>query len=227
LTVSEFLSKPSDRQMRGIISFTQPNEKLMPLWGVRFVITDHLLDFGTQRLEMPVKVTDPAHYKSPIRLYELAEPNLGNYSPTEVVVAKDAKETLARMKAPGFDGRRSVVTTADLPGELLPARGASMALIEGGLALSAASDGVSILVLPVQFSHCWVPVAGSKVTLFRANLMQLGVRFSGQLSAQIQYRFGPFWNSSCRREDGKDAERLKMVEARNVPARSCQSPSDC
>jgi hypothetical protein len=222
LTVSEFLAQPTDKQLRTLIGMTQPNEKMMSLWGVRFVITDRLLSFGTQRLDMPIELTDPPLYDSPIRVYELAEPNLGDYSPIEIATASDAKETLAVMKRPDFDGKLTVVTDAELRGIFTPARDASMTLIEGGLFIQAKSDGDSILVLPVQYSHCWISEAHrqgnlpSDVTLFRANMMQLGVRFSGQLSTQIKYRFGPFWHSHCRREDGWDAERLNMPTARNV-----------
>jgi hypothetical protein len=216
LTVAEFLSQPTDLQTRTFFGITRPDEKMMSLWGVRFVITDRPLSFGTQRLDVPVEPASPPLYSSPIRLYEVAEPNLGNYSPTEIVTASDAKETLAVMKRPDFDGKRMVVTDADLRGSFIPARDASMTLIDGGLALSALSDGEAILVLPVQYSHCWVS-SDANVTFFRANMMQLGVRFSGRLSATIEYRFGPFWHSRCRLEDGRDVERLKMVAARNPP----------
>ena len=83
LTVLEFLADPRYRQARGLISFTRPHEKMMSLWGVRFVIADKMMPFGSERLEMAVKPSE--HYASPIRLYELADPNLGDYSPTEVV----------------------------------------------------------------------------------------------------------------------------------------------
>jgi hypothetical protein len=222
LTVTEFLAQPTDKQTRTFFGITQPNEKMMSLWGVRFVITDRLLSFGTQRLDMPVELTSPPLYNSPIRLYELAEPNLGNYSPTEIVTASDAKETIAIMKRPDFDGKRMVVTDADLRGSFTPARDASMTLIDGGLLIQATSDGDSILVLPVQYSHCWVSEAQRQgnlpadVTFFRANMMQLGVRFSGRLSAEIKYTFGPFWHSHCRREDARDADHLNMAAARSV-----------
>ena len=225
LTVTEFLAQPTDKQLRALIGITQPNEKMMSLWGVRFVITDHPLSFGMQRLDMPIELTDPPLYNSPIRLYELAEPNLGNYSPIEIATASDAKETLAVMKRLDFDGKRTVVTDADLHGSFTPARDASMTVIEGGLLIQATSDGDSILVLPVQYSHCWISEAQGKgnlpsdVTLFRANMMQLGVRFSGRLSAEIKYKFGPFWHSHCRRQDGWDAERLSMPAAHDLRLR--------
>jgi hypothetical protein len=88
-----------------------------------------------------------------------------------------------------------------------------MILVDGGLSLNAESEGESLLVLPVQYSHCWV-ATDPRVTFFRANLMQLGLRFSGRLASEIKLKFGPFWHSYCRRQDAHDAERLNMAGAR-------------
>lgn len=220
LTVTEFLSEPADRQTRTFAGITRANEKIMSLWGVRFVIADRPLSFGTQRLLVETGLGPPLN-NSAIRLYELAEPNLGNYSPTEIISANDTAETMAAMTRPDFDPKRMVVTNARLHGEFMPARASSMTVIDGGLVIRAVSAGESILVLPVQYSHCWVAGPSQQdsplPTFFRANLMQLGIRFSGRLSATIKYEFGPFWHSHCRLEDGRDVERLKMTAVRRAP----------
>jgi hypothetical protein len=83
----------------------------------------------------------------------------------------------------------------------------------GGVALSASSAGQSVLVLPVQFSHCWRIVSGSNATLFRANLMQLGVLFSGELRLELRQIFGPVGDSACRVLDAADAAQLRMLDA--------------
>ncbi len=69
-------------------------------------------------------------------------------------------------------------------------------------------------MLPAQYSHCW-QISGAGVgSLFRADLMQLGVRFSGQLKAELGLVFGQLWNSGCRQENADDMERLKIRAAR-------------
>ena len=216
LAVAELLSHTGDRQGRNFIGITRLDEKFLALWGVRYVITDRGLTLGTQRLEMAVTLSIPPLYNSPIRVHELDDPNLGQYSPTKVAVANDAAQMLAVLKRADFDGRRTLVTDAEMRDRFVEASDASMTLIKGGLSLRARSEGHSILVLPVQYSHCWV-ADDPKITLFRANLMQLAVRFSGELAADIRYQFGPFWHSSCRRDDGRDAGRLNMSAARTIP----------
>ena len=60
-------------------------------------------------------------------------------------------------------------------------------------------------MLPVQFSHCWQLVAEpeSKASVFRANIMQTGIYFQGNLNADLRFGFG-LANSSCRKQDAHD-----------------------
>jgi hypothetical protein len=234
LTVRELLSRPGiDAYDKHFALVTRLNEPIMALLGLRYIIADYELPFGTQRLEWPIpeearKILESERLlKSPVRVYELPHPNLGNYSPTNVVHATTAKATILVMVDPGFDGRHTVVTDdASIGDNLVPATGAAMTVRLGGVALRASSTGESVLVLPVQYSHCWQIVSGSEATLFRANLMQLGVRFSGELRLELRQFFGPFWQSSCRLADATDVERLRMTDALGAGAELGKTPGD-
>lgn len=226
LTIRELLSRPDiDAYDKHFAMITRLNERIMTLLGLRFIIADYELPIGTERLAMALPTEIRSLFerrrvqKSPVRVYELADPNVGQYSPTTIVRASTAREMLVAMAAPTFDGRHTVVTDDEsLAGPLVPATAAAMTVREGGVALRASSTGQSVIVLPVQFSHCWQIVAGTRVSLFRANLMQLGVRFSGDAWVELRQIFGPFWQSSCRLADANDIERLRMAEARGAGA---------
>jgi hypothetical protein len=221
LVSRELLSRPGiDLYEKHFPLMTRLNEPIMALLGLRYIIADYELPFGRERLAMPIPEEVRAVleakrvFKSPVRVYELAHPNVGNYSPTKVVRAETARAAIVEMSRPDFDGRETVVTDdASIGGNLVPATGAAMTVRLGGVALQASSAGESVLVLPVQYSHCWRIVSGEGVSLFRANLMQLGVRFSGELRVELRQFFGPFWQSGCRVEDAADVERLRMVDA--------------
>jgi hypothetical protein len=100
-----------------------------------------------------------------------------------------------------------------IKGHFVAATGATMTVRLGGVAVRASSAGESLLVLPVQYSHCWQIVSGSDATLFRADLMLLGISFSGDLQVELRQMFGPFWDSACRVADAGDAGRLEMADA--------------
>jgi hypothetical protein len=210
----KFLSRPADTYSRGFMMYTVPDPRLLPLWGVRYVIADYALPFGVERMQMPVpQTTDPPLYNSPFRLFELPAPNLGDYSPVEVVRVDEAKEVVAKLGDASFDGRRTVVVTEPLDGRFVPATNASIRVGRGELSISAESAGESLLVLPVQYTHCWKPRGASRADLFRANLMQLGIRFSGKLDLTLRHVFGPFRDTQCRIRDVEDMKRLKISDA--------------
>jgi hypothetical protein len=234
LVTRELLSRPgTDIYDKHFSLITRLNEPIMALLGVRYVIADYELPIGTPRLAMPIP--EPARgvlesnrlLKSPVRLYEIRNANLGDYSPTQIVRADTAAAAITTMSDPGFDGRETLVTDdASIGNDLVRATGAAMTVRLGGVALRASSTGQSVLVLPVQFSHCWRIVSGSEATLFRANLLQLGVRFTGELRLELRQVFGPFWQSSCRLADVADVQRLRMVDALGAGGQRDKLPGD-
>jgi hypothetical protein len=182
---------------------------MLELWGVRFLITDFEPGFGQTRAEFP----DPGH--ADLRLVELANVNLGGYSPTQVHKIANFKEGLAAMHEASFDGRQLLVTEEPLHGPFEPATEAQLVYEKTGFSITASSAGRSILVLPVQYSRCWSVSGEGNPMLFRANLMQLGISFTGRLDASLTFRFGPLFASQCRIDDLNDVERLGIRHARS------------
>jgi hypothetical protein len=70
---------------------------------------------------------------------------------------------------------------------------------------------MSLLVLPVEFSHCFdIQLSQQGAARFlRANVDQAAFLFSGQLHAELRYRYSP-WHFACRLRDIADADRLKL-----------------
>jgi hypothetical protein len=141
-------------------------------------------------------------------VYELPKPNVGNYSPTRVTIARTGEEIMARVAAPDFDFLHEVVLSG-VPGTpLVPARDMRLSVIRGGLHVSGKSDGTSLVVLPQQFSNCLQP-SDPKVRLVRANLMLTGMIFSGEVDTDILFQYGMF-SPGCRRADLVDVKRLDL-----------------
>jgi len=212
LLVTEFLARPADRQERSVVVLSRANEAMMRLWGVRYVITDTDLGIGREILRQPMDEKAPFKL-DPVRLIELPDVNLGDFSPTDARRVEDFRSGLALMRDTSFDGRRTVITNVDLGGPYVPASNVRLVYTKDGFHLSAESPSRSLIVLPVQFSRCWSIEGTGSPTLFRADLMELGVSFTGALDARLVFNYGPILRGRCRIDDMRDMTRLRIEEA--------------
>jgi hypothetical protein len=142
------------------------------------------------------------------QIYEFPHPNIGNYSPTEVLRAGSAAEITAIMREEKFDFMNQVVLSTPVHEPLVPATNMQLSLFRGGLHLSGASKGTSLVVLPQQFSNC-LRARDSRVRIVRADLMMTGVIFSGEIDTDIVFDYGIF-TPGCRWMDLADLQRLEM-----------------
>jgi hypothetical protein len=212
LLLTEFLARPRDVQTRSGLVLTQVDARMLQLWGVRFVITDDPGSFGRELASLSLAK------QRPVRLIELDRPNLGNYSPTSVKRAPDFHSGLELLHDPGFDGARTVVADEALETNgLVSASDVQLTYETYGFHIRAESAGRSILVLPPQFSRCWSAEGSGAPRLFRANLLQLGLEFSGKLDAKLIFRYGPLFAGTCRLADIADIDRLKIAQGRVFP----------
>src|SRR5262249_4301969 len=208
LVLTDFFTRPTDLRERGGLVLTQIHEPMMRLLGVRYVITDTDAGIGKTVAEVPMPEG------SSLRLIELPDVNSGNYSPTETQRVPDFHSGLSALHAANFVGRRTVITDVELGGSFVPAKLRTLIYERHGFHLTADSAGDSLLVLPIQYSHCWSVEGGGAPRLFRANLLELGIRFHGNLDAKLVFRHGPIFAGVCRMEDLRDMTRLKVSEAR-------------
>jgi len=208
LMLSRFLSRPEDKQMRNMIVLTRPDERMLKLWGVRFVIADFEPGFGRSRVILRVDG------QQPLRLIELDDFNRGQYSPTKVINARDFRSALDFMRDPSFDGSQEVVTDANVPAGLQAAEDVELKVEKYGFSVRAKSSGQSILALPAQFSHCWSVHGDGDAVLFRANVMQLGISFKRSLDVAVKFHYGPILAAQCRLADLRDMEHFDLHGAR-------------
>jgi hypothetical protein len=185
--------------------------RALQLFGVRYYVAGSAGaaiadEAGYPLLTMPRRpiVGKPSLWQ----IYELPNPNIGNYSPTEVVTATSAPEMVAAMRGKNFDFTRRVVLP-DAPSEtLVPADDMRLLQMRGGFHLSGRSSGTSLVVLPLQFSNC-LRASDERVQLVRADLLMTGVIFVGAVDTDILFDYGIF-TPRCRRADLADMRRLQM-----------------
>jgi len=106
---SRTLSNPQDFHSRNWQSFTRPNIGLLAALGCRLMITD----LPTAWFSVGPSAVLKNDHNVQLRIYELSNPNLGQYSPTNLVVVASAGAAV-RMMSGEFDYQRSVVVKAGL-----------------------------------------------------------------------------------------------------------------
>lgn len=191
-------------------TYTEAYWTALRMFGVRYFIGYSRLpiaeDLGFPLTTLPhVRIAEePATWN----IYELPHPNVGDYSPTEVVTAHSGAEIMAVLGNLGFDATRQAVLSASIAERLVPAREMRMSRIRGGLHVSGHSDGTSLIVLPQQFSNC-LRARDERVRVVRANLMMTGVIFSGDLDTDIAFDYGIF-TPACRQVDLADMKQLDL-----------------
>jgi hypothetical protein len=217
LVNARLLNKPNVYDLRSYDIQSVVNDRVMALLGTRYLISDR-----AQPGRKPVF----SHILTKgydLHVYEVPDANVAGYSVTETRGALAGQQAVHLMADPSLDLRRTAVLTTkeDLP-TLVPAGKSTLIADRGAYRLEATSPGASLLVLPIEYSHCLeAHLKSSGATpprLLRANLALAAVLFAGDVSGELRLRYGPL-NTGCRMQDWRDADDLKIGEARNWPSR--------
>jgi hypothetical protein len=203
---SRSFNDPSEFQAVNYLGITRPRLSLLAMMGLRFLVTNGPLEDGFTRLVLSWER---------FRIYELPEPNLGTYSPSTVRTVGDAGTVIRTIESAEFDPRTTALVMSPVTGteHVQAATRSELRYIKGGFTVSATSSGASLLLLPIQFSHCLVVHARSgdrAPRAVRTNLALLGLRFVHDLDVVIRWDFRYFGRNRCRVQDIADFERHRM-----------------
>lgn len=199
---SKFLSNRDDA-IESHFSFPhRPNIDILRALGVRFIITDASLN--NDKCILHTKIN--AGSSSTIFLYELHNPNLGNYSPTKLLPLKDIKffKQLLISNPNVLESNAYVENPLSTP--LTQAYDAKLYFQKGGIHVTAKSKGTSALLLPIQFSNCYKVDMSPNVKIMRANLIHTLIVFTGNLDTTLQWEL--HWlHSHCRMKDVEEMNK--------------------
>lgn len=177
--------------------------QLLRALGVRFVIADGTLeDPSIERV-----MTQLGKAGAVVNLYEIKGANLAQFSPTQVVWAADYSSAVRLLAEQGDLENRAVLLGApERHSELVRLSRSRLVVLRDGYRLTAAAPGTAMLLLPVQFSHCWQFENADNTDLpriVRANIVQTGILFRGSIDVSLRFDFEP-WRASCRLQDAGD-----------------------
>jgi hypothetical protein len=201
----DLLAEPQDQvdTLQSQIFVYRFRPQLLRALGVRFVIADGTLaDPSIHRVMMESGKAGAA-----MNLYEIKNPNLGQFNPTQIAWTPDYGTAIAALRRQSdFENRVVLLGAPERGRTLVSASRSRLVAIKDGYQLTAFAPGKAMIVLPVQYSHCWRIENASKSELpqiFRANIVQTGILFDGSIDFKLRFDFEP-WRPSCRLEDAKD-----------------------
>lgn len=200
------LGRKGDQEVRNMMTLRKLSPLYLRAMGVSKLVTDTPL--SGQKLLAQEKYEEGAVY-----LYAFTNPNLGNWSPTKAVIYKDAAEAINIMKSGGFNPGQEILLEKPLEDvKLTPATATQMIVGQGRYEISAQSRDHSVLLLPVEYSHCFDFSAQSNgaftPVLLRGNIMFAAVLFQKDIKATLTYKNGPFTRPGCRLKDYREFKAL-------------------
>src|SRR5262249_42196796 len=160
-------------------------------------------------------------------VYSLPETNVAGYAMTRTKRAGTAQEAISLLADASIDLRKiAVLTNAEEIPALVPASRSVLVVERGGYRIEADSPGTSLLVLPVEYSHCLradlATTGANPPLLMPANLTMATVLYSAGVDGTLLFPYGRL-SRRCRIEDCRDANTPHSGEAREWPmARSDQ-----
>lgn len=204
---SRLLNARTEKQVRVVTTVTRLEPRLFAMLGVRFVITDRPVPNLALRSRFVADPKDPEKWT--LFLYEIRDAKTGGYWSTSPALVQTTDAATRWMADPASSNDATVYE--HVPPSLVAGNSSEIRVFRDRLVVEAKSEGTSLLILPVEFSHCFdVDIVDGKQARFqRANVNQGAFLFTGQLKAELRYRFSP-WHFRCRLDDIADAQRLQL-----------------
>jgi hypothetical protein len=205
--IKRTMQRPPIAHQRNITILTYPNRRILKLLGVRYVLMPQ-----PDALLGELRATED-RAGVPWGLIELPEPNLASYSPTSIETRRDLTSALDFVADDSVDLTKRAVTASPVIGALVPAQSSALAMANEDLHVVAKSAGRSLVVVPVEFSHC-IELhelglgTGTGGVLLRVDGVLTGIVFEHDLDAVLSFRIGPLRNPLCRWQDYQDLRAM-------------------
>ena len=108
---------------------------------------------------------------------------------------------------------KQAVAQEPVAGPLVPVRSSALSMAGRDLHVVADSDSRSLVIVPLEFSHCLTlhgaqPEVGERPALSRIDGPLTGIVFEHHLDAVLSFRVGPLSNPSCRWRDYQDVKAM-------------------
>jgi hypothetical protein len=206
-----FLSNGKDIPYRSWSNFNVANIKILRLLGVRFILsTAPFINGAKLRATLAFKEN-----LETLHLFQISNPNTSGVSASRIISTHSIVEAENAMDKADFTLNTAVILSADniATSKLLsPAKNSQIIFEQGGLHIKAVSEGMSLLILPIEYSSCinTKVISGSTPSLTRVDIALTGILFEKELNVILDNRISPFANPRCRLMDYHEFKKFKV-----------------
>jgi hypothetical protein len=191
------------QQRRNHFDFEFRNLNFYRLLGVRYLISETLPDADVLGMNNTIGIA-----VSPFGnryVLDLGTANNGDYSPIKIRYASSLRETIEIIGSQNFLPQRDVILENSLNVDLVSVSNAKLQIQDGKARSIARSSGISLLVLPIEFSECLVfsgeSDSSNLLSAYRVDGMLTGLLFERELDISIDFKYRLFGKSECRLND--------------------------
>ncbi|MCE7530638.1 hypothetical protein [Polynucleobacter sp. IMCC 29146] len=212
--IDQFLSSDDVMHVRNWTLFTKLDMKILRMLGVSYILSPKLAIEGGKKV---LSISNENNNLDDLNLFSIANANINGISILQIKPFSSLMEASEVMHSAWFDLDKAAVEKAiyekfksDSIG-LKPAINNSVRIEKGGYKINATSDGISLLMLPIEYSNCVniKVITGDKPTAVRVNVTMLGLLFAGDLDVMVVNETGLLNNPKCMLKNYEDFIKLK------------------
>lgn len=194
--ITRLLSNPGTSNTRNLIKTDFLGENALQLFGISRVVSDKELNSPSLKLIGAFGVKN-----APVFLYSTVNTTNTPVSPTVMIPKKTRASAFHYVLSNKFNPGEEFVTISEKYSVgFKQAQDIKFHYDNLGYSLSASSDGISIIALPIEYSSCFT-LTNPKAETLEINAGMLGIIFQGNFETRIEYRNGLFVNNTCRLQD--------------------------
>ncbi len=218
LLIKNFLVNESidPKQNRSWTNFTRVDVPILRLLGVRFLLSTEAYIDGLEKRSFIA----PDGLET-LRLYDIPRANINGIAAKRVELVTSINAAVAVMKQDGFELETAVIVTKagehleERVNNLVPVIDSQIRVEQGAYHVTAQSKGRSLLILPIELSHCtdMKVLAGDAPELMKVDVALTGVFFDKKLDISLVQQTGAFHNPRCRL---KDYQQFKAEYGRDL-----------
>jgi hypothetical protein len=207
---SRLFAHQSEKHVRQLTTLTRYEPRLLAQLGVRFALMSRPL---IDQKPVATLLAVPGHPENwTLYLYEVPQAKVTGFWATRPQHVATVRQALLSMTSTDTIGA-DVAIYEKIDTALVDGRFSELRVFRDRLVVEADSPGTSLLVLPIEFSHCFdiQLLDGTQARVLRANINQSALLLAGRVKVQLRYRYAP-WHFRCRFRDIDDARTLKLAE---------------